>query len=136
MKYETKVFNDFPAIKMQFFAGVELGVPSKKCKNFGICRITPIGMLEEAIFESNCKCQCKGILTLLEDDTIELYFLKRSINPADLKKHFSSGKFWVEEDFFFNFPKDDIYSFRIKSGVYPVTVSNSLVQVKFDNVVI
>ena len=82
-------------IKFQFTAEVEFGMPSKKCNNFGICRIHPVAQYKE-----NCNCRqgkSLAVITIYNDDYIELDFLRYTISTSLYDKFFENGKFKIVE---------------------------------------
>ena len=136
MKYRSKLYNKFAAIKLQFFAGIELGVPSKDCRNFGICRITPVGELESPAdrLGKRCGCnQCKGVITVLENNDVEISFLRKTITASDYNKYFVSGYFLVDEDHSFPGENGEPDQIQIQKGKYPVSIDTSLIKIAFRN---
>lgn len=137
MKNQMVITRKYPTIKAQFMAGIELGVLSKNCKNFGICRITPISQVravrpvEKKRKGCNCQCRhsCKGIVTLLDNELVEIHFLRSSIGRASFKKYFLSGHFLIEEDFFYIDEIEAAVQFGIAKGAYPVQLVDGLVKV-------
>ena len=127
------------SIKIQFVAEVELGVPSKKCKNFGICRIFPRSrfLIQEeqdaSIQLDDCphKKLLEGVVTVLQNDQVEICFLRNFIDELTLHNHFGSGKFKVEEDFHFSKAGTTKVNFVIKKGVYKIKMNQSLVTILF-----
>jgi len=136
MKYRPKLYDKLPAIKLQFMAGIELGVPSKDCKNFGICRITPVGktnaLPNRSKEECGCGDQCRGVVTVLESNEVEICFLRKTINSADYSKYFMSGYFLVEEDHSFPDENNLPEQIQIFKGEYPVSIDASLIRVVFN----
>lgn len=113
-------------IKTQFLAEVVFGRPSKDCINFGICRIS--------IFKyptSNCVCKganTQAVVTIFEQNYIELDFLKASMSKTIYQKFFGRKKFIVEEDFLKETTNQRIY---IAKGIYPIRENNTLIKVIF-----
>ena len=116
------------AIKAQFVAEVEFGIPSKNCKNFGICRIHPIGSTQNL-----CTCSHSGVFAVITvySDYAELDFLRHSISPESYSKYFSSGKFLVQEDFEYSEMENERTHFSICKGEYYVVENNSMIKVLF-----
>ena len=106
---------------LQFIAEVEFGIPSKDCRNFGICRINIYGEY------GNCKHAAQAIVSIFNQN-IELDFLKSTINSATYKKFFSKERFLVVEEFLY---KKGNYSFYIRKGNYPIIENDSLIKVVF-----
>ncbi|MEO1515858.1 MAG: hypothetical protein AAFV95_12625 [Bacteroidota bacterium] len=123
------------SINAQFIAGVELGVPSRKCRNFGICRITPIEGLTASQWRSDklqsCQAPFKGIVTVLDDQSVEIDFMKESISEENVDKYFSGTHFLMEEAFHFTYETDSDYNFSIAKGKYPIYRTGQLIKVAF-----
>lgn len=118
-------------IKAQFLAEVIFGKPSKKCVNFGICRIDPIGFAEKT-----CKCKYRkiqAIVSIFDEDYLELDILKTSIRQLTYEKYLSKRFFLVEEDFHF---AHEGYFVCIKRGYYKIIENNTLVKVIFSSLVL
>lgn len=118
------------AIETQFVAEVEFGMPSKKCNNFGICRITPIGQAKK-VCTSCSKTNKYVVVTVYNKDHIEMDFLRHSIDPDVYKRHFSTGKFLVEEDFMYDFVENKNHHFKVKKGSYYVIENSSMFKIVF-----
>lgn len=149
MNHSANNFNTASAIKSQFLAEVEFGVPSKKCRNFGICRISPVGKYKmnhpgaslekpkECACDKNksctalCSCRIEGIVSLFEDGKVEMCFLRSGIDDTDFTKHFGSGSFMVEEDYVFLGEEPVNVNFEIKKGTYSVVLNKTLIKVFF-----
>ncbi len=118
-------------IQAQFLAEVEFGNPrTKDCRNFGICRVYPMG-LDHKI--TTCKCKfAQAIITILDNDKVELDFLKSTITPTTYKLFFGGNYFLIPTDFRYDFFKDKAYSFHIASGSYPIIENDSLIKVIFE----
>lgn len=126
------------SVKFQFMADVELGVPSRQCRNFGICRVHPIGgaNLENRQLEVlNKKCTKRnpigGVVSVMESGNVEICFLKHHIDEMSYHKYFISGKFKVEEDFYFSKSANSEEEFTIKKGSYPLTIGKTLITILF-----
>ena len=115
-----------PKIKTQFLAAIEFGMPSKECRNFGICRINPI---RGVAFSE--KKKRRAIVTLLDNDHLEMNFLKASIPTEDYQKFLSNKKFLVEEAYTFNNQEDQTLSFKILPGRYFINEQSSLISITF-----
>ncbi len=114
-------------IKTQFIAEVEFGRPSKDCRNFGICRIHPVGE-----YQKICTCSEEhtfAIVTVFDQNYVEFDFLRQSICSNDYKKFFSKGKFKVEEDFKYVQAEDDAHHFIIAKGEYYIFEDNSIIKI-------
>ncbi len=116
----------YPKIKNQFLAAIEFGMPSKQCKNFGICTIAPIrGM----VFSK--KKKRKAIVTLLDNDHLEISFTKTSISIKDYQKFLANKNFLVEEAYTFKDKENQALSFRILPGSYFINEQASLFSITF-----
>ena len=124
--------NDFikmlPAIKAQFIASVKLGRPSQSCRNLGVCRIDPMGMVQE--ISRGGRGQGQAIVTLFEDH-LELDFFRNSLTRFDLDKYFSHKEFIVEETFCGKYLGDDGFEFSIEEGAYQIESNNTLIKIRF-----
>lgn len=116
-----------PDIKSQFIAEVEFGMPSKQCRNFGICRITPIG--GEKPLQDFSNSQAVAIVTIFDQHIIELDFLRCTINATDYRMFFSKGSFLVEEDYDHSKRSGTPNQFTVLKGQYMVDENNSLIKV-------
>ncbi len=116
-----------PEIKTQFFAELEFGMPSKKCKNFGICNLNPIR------WENQTDHQQKGdalaIVTVFRNNYVELDFLRTSLSPAIYQKFLAQGEFLVEEDFHFTRSIEKDFHFTVRKGRYRIYENSSLIKV-------
>ncbi len=116
----------YPKIKNQFLAAIEFGMPSKECRNFGICQINPIrGM---AFPE---KKKRKAIVTLLDNNQLEMSFLKASIPSKDYQNFLAKKDFLVEESYTFRDKVKLALSFRILPGRYSINEQSSLISITF-----
>ena len=118
--------NQEKKIKTQFLAEVVFGRPSKDCTNFGICRIDYFGSPTK-----NCNCKnadAQAIVSIFEQDYIELDFLKASLSKAVYQKFFAKKTFLIEEDYLQETAEQRIY---IAKGLYPIKENNSLIKVIF-----
>ena len=116
----------YPKIKSQFLASIEFGMPSKECRNFGICRINPI---RGVAFPE--KKKRKAIVTLLDNHQLEMSFLKTSISTRDYQKFLANKRFLVEEAYLFNNQEDQALSFKILPGRYFINEQSSLISITF-----
>jgi len=141
MTQQTNLLNTTVLVRFQFLAEVELGVPSKKCKNFGICRIYPLGKFKTLGDGASSfvigKCERKGpiggVVSVMEDNSVEISFLKHYIKLLNQQEHFSMGKFRVEEDFYFRSEEMPDFNFQIKKGEYPFKIDKALITILFTN---
>jgi len=129
MKMHQKILLPKPIIKAQFLAEVQFGMPSKKCANYGICRVVPLGTETRENLGTVCeKRKCLGIITIFNQKHIEMDFLKKDISVALYRKYFEKGTFLVQEDFLYEEP---LYKISISKGDYPIIENNSLIKVIF-----
>jgi hypothetical protein len=74
---------------------VKLGMPSKDCKNHGICEII---MLKE--IAASCALCIQALLTYeASSNRLQCKFLKDSISVIARQKHFTNGLFLIEEPY-------------------------------------
>ncbi len=117
------------SINTQFVAEVEFGMPSKKCNNYGICRINPIGQDKKA-----CTCSKQDIfavVTVFGANYTEVEFLRSSISDEHYDKFFSKGKFKVIEEYPFTAMDNKEHHFKIATGEYYVIETSSMIKVVF-----
>ena len=84
---------------IQFIADVEFGMPSKKCANFGICRINPVNQVNPS--RKNC-CEAKTFsaeINYYHSSRLEMSFEINEIGTTCKEKYFSTKYFKVEEGF-------------------------------------
>jgi len=116
-------------IKAQFLAEVEFGMPSKKCANYGICRV--ISFRNKSVKKLCVACEekrCSGIITIFNQKHIEMDFLKKNISTTIYEKHFANKIFKVQEKFFY---QDQHCKFEISKGNYRIVENRRLVRVIF-----
>lgn len=135
MKVTKANINSLAPVKIQtqFVAEVEFGMPSRKCRNFGICRIHP---LTDNFQETFCGCKAdanrsSAVITVYNPNYIEFDFLKNSISAKDYDKFFSDGKFKIREQYSFSYFDDQKTNFTITIGEYYVIENNSMLKVVF-----
>ncbi len=141
MTHQVKHIYKNASVKFQFIADVEFGVPSRNCRNFGICRINPTKnskSLSSQTIDDQCKgCKkdkhVKSVISIMNNDVVEISFLKFYINELDYYNHFNTGKFIVEEDFDFSMEGKPTISFKIKKGLYSVKLNETFITVVFEN---
>jgi len=105
---------------------VVFGRPSKECVNFGICRIEAIGAIP---MDCSCKSQCsRAIVSVFNTSSIEIDFLKSTIDTATYQQHFANKRFIIEEEFLH---KKENTTFYIGVGNYPIIENDSLIKVIF-----
>jgi len=127
-KYMSINQNPNNKIKLQFLAEIEFGnAKTKDCRNYGICRIFPVGKGEVL---RRCTCGwAQAIITVFDKNQCEIHFLKGTINPFTYKRNFSNKLFIMEDDFQWDFfQKERIY---IPSGQYLIIENNSLLKIDF-----
>jgi len=123
----------------QLVAEIVFGMPSKSCKNYGICRIINNSVIPGSgnAISKNSPCvdnAATAILTLLDDNKIELHCLVSTIKTKTTKKYFQSKYFLVQEDYHLS-PKVcqllDVDQLSIKKGQYKIKQTKSLIKIKF-----
>ena len=123
-------FISFPDIKFQFTADITFGTPSKKCENFGICRIDPLGLQKDSCCQDCEHHRPQAIITVCNEFLIELAFLKFSVSPRDYITRFSNGIFVVEEAYIYADDHSEAY-FHITPGEYPIAEDGSFLRILF-----
>jgi hypothetical protein len=118
-----------PRIKAQLLAEVEFGMPSKKCNNFGICRIIPTRL--DGRFKHSQDRKSKAVTTIFYQNYVELDFLKQSLSQKTYDLFFSGKSFLVKECFEFIAPGEEGLSFLIPKGEYDIEENNTLIKVIF-----
>ena len=82
----------------RFLAGIELGVLSKDCDRFGICKVE---ILDQLIYDDRIVKEgaydCLALIGINESEMIDFYFLKQGMKACAEQKHFSGTKFILEE---------------------------------------
>lgn len=109
-------------------AGIEFGVPSKDCKNFGLCKLE---IIDQIIRSNGATYKTPAALALILikgeeiNKAVDFFFLKQGMNPEKEEKHFGDGIFILEEDFKFSTKSPCVSSseakiITLKAAVYPV----------------
>lgn len=119
-----------PTMVAQYLADVEFGVPSQKCKNFGICAIVSSICDQPIQLSSNRKS--RAIVTVFGQNHVELDFLRASLNDHTFASFFASDKFLVEEDFKGETPIPSNFSFSILAGEYTILDNSAMLKVVFN----
>ena len=116
-------------ILIQAIKEVHFGMPSKDCRNLGICTIVSI---TNSDYLSKDPTSEKGIaiLSLRSNHTITCHFIKSSIRKETYEKHFSSPVFTVLESI--QIPAELAPYRRIKVGQYPIERSPFFFKVEFE----
>ncbi|HMQ59998.1 MAG TPA: hypothetical protein PKE06_04975 [Flavilitoribacter sp.] len=117
-------------IQFQILAEVEFGVVSKKCRNFGICRITP-AKLDDLGSATTQDRKSTAIATVFCKNHVEMDFLKHSITSSTYDRYFSCKRFLVDEDFEYSLPQSKSVDFSIQKGEYDIQENNTLIKVIF-----
>lgn len=113
------------SIEIQFLAGVKFGMPSKKCQNFGICRIIPI--TDEVKLQDAVQIyDALAVISIFSNHYVEMGFIKSCIKQSQYKKHFASGMFMVKEHYHFDQLENRAYHFSISPGNYSIRESDYL----------
>ncbi|NRB47211.1 MAG: hypothetical protein HRU41_06020 [Saprospiraceae bacterium] len=119
--------NQWTKIQYQMMADIEIGVPSKNCRNFGICHINPAPAFSGTVPQMQDR-KALAILTVFSPKHLELDFLKQSMTTKTYVRFFSADYFLVEEDFTYS-TTDDYVSFTISRGEYEIWENGSLIKV-------
>lgn len=122
----------------QIIAEIVFGMPSKDCKNYGICRVISNSVIPRSA--NVCKdgtCinyTATSILTLLDNEKIELHCLRSTLSPETINKHFNNKYFLVQEDYHLSTDicqELDVDQLSIKKGKYKIKRTKSLIKIKF-----
>ena len=113
-------------IKAQILMEIEFGSPSKKCKNYGICNMMPLR--GESVIKPNLDKKSTGLVTIYENNHVEIDFFKYSLGSSTYLKFFQRNSFLIEEQF--NFSRDKI-EFSICEGEYLMIKSNNFIEIDF-----
>ena len=115
--------------KIDFYGEVEFGVLSKNCNNFGICKISKFNInYPKYLPEKKCKCKSTiAAFIYLDNDSLEIRFLKKSMCIATARKYFSEPYFKIEENYLMVMPSQQTSinepSYLIKTGAYFISES-------------
>lgn len=123
------VEDKMPTMVAQYLADVEFGVPSKKCKNFGICAIISSNGNQPVQLSGNRKS--RTVVTVFGQNHVELDFLRASLNEHTFASFFAKGTFLVEEDFIGETPVPSSFPFCIQRGEYAIWNNNTMLKVVF-----
>lgn len=120
--------------KIQFIGEVVFGIPSRNCKNFGICRISQLDM--SLIKKRDCKtCNehtALALIAYLTTNDLEMFFLRSSMHTATNKKFFSEEYFRVEENYQLSVSlENNEINYNIVKGVYPILETSIYYIVRF-----
>lgn len=114
-----------PARRVEFMAGIEFGMLSKGCKNFGICRIQIINKKE--ILISNNKfhnIEAMALIHIGPKGKVEIFFLHKGMDKKIQQLYFSKKNFIIGEDVIINAPalcpKERSRKGFINKGAYPL----------------
>jgi hypothetical protein len=112
--------------RVEFMAGIEFGMLSKGCKNFGICRIQIIN--REELLSLNKKFEnfeAMALIYIEPDGKVEMFFLYKGMEEKIKKLYFGRKHFIVGEDVMINTPvickNQHPPKGIIKKGAYPFT---------------
>ena len=114
-------------IKAQFLAEIEFGMPSRKCKNYGICNINPIR--SEELSQRKNKAKAVALITLYNAEHVEFDFAKAYLSSADHEKFFKKETFLVNEDYVFEQDEKIPSEFTVKKGSYKILESRTSIKV-------
>ncbi len=119
----------YPLIKAQLFMEIEFGTPSKGCRNYGICNMTPLNPSCKIISLTGKKSW--AIVTVHDHTHIEITFLRRSLNIRTYQRLFSGDSFLVEEDYHYKSHNTEGDYFSIFKGNYLILRYNDFINVVF-----
>lgn len=87
-------------IIQELIVSVQFGMPSKNCRNFGICRIEKFDSVQKIEDQIIAPKERVGlaILTVYKDWYLTFKFLKIGITEDTIKKFFIDKTFLIEED--------------------------------------
>lgn len=127
--YRNKIL--IPKIKGQTLVEIEFGVLSKKCKNFGICKITP----RTSTGELHTLHDRKGvaILSVYDERYVELLILKCSLSEYTYKEFFQRDTFIIKEHFEYPSKTNTQLTFQVSAGKYRMKEFNSHIQIILKN---
>lgn len=137
-----KPYFDCPSARrerIQILASVEFGMPSKNCRNFGVCRIDAlkdIDLFNRLAKEPDLTSVVIALLTLDNSDSteLELSVFRSTISNAAQSYFFSKDSFLVQEEFHFS---PDMLSYlgcqelRIPEGNYSIEFRKSSINIQF-----
>lgn len=108
-------------------ADIEIGVTSKRCRNFGICHINPAPQFDGTVPQMRDR-KALAIVTVFHAKHVELDFLKKSMTTQTYLQFFSANHFLVEEDFTYASTDSELF-FTIHKGEYEIQESRGLIKV-------
>ena len=116
-------------------AEVVLGMPSRDCRNFGICKIDLVGRndrLNNILSKTALNKTVAGI-SVTENKVLELAFIRKLMGPTTEQRYFSD-RFLIVEPISLSAnicQQLGIKQFEIKAGAYEITASNTFFIVRF-----
>ncbi len=131
-KTTTELYSPSVA-KVKIKAGLGRG---SSCRGRGLCLIVIVRSALEGVQEEN-----QGLaMASYSGNTLTLEFLKSSMTPATLNRHFANGEFIVEEDAKLDAgvvsSKDDRKMLLVPKGKYQVEDSGSYLIITLENCLI
>lgn len=113
-----------PSRRTEFMAGIEFGMLSKGCKNFGICRIQVINRTDLlAINKKFENFDGMALIYVEPNGHVEMFFLYKGMDEKIKKLYFGQKHFIVGEDVMVNAPsgcKNELSPKGIiRKGAYP-----------------
>ncbi|MEL6866764.1 MAG: hypothetical protein AAFP19_20240 [Bacteroidota bacterium] len=116
-------------------AEVVLGMPSRDCKNFGICKIDLVGRndrIDNTLSKTAPNKTVAGI-SVTKSNRLELAFIRKLMRPITEQCYFSDCFLIIEP---ISLPANicrqlGIEQFEIKAGAYEITASNTFFIVRF-----
>lgn len=127
-KHKKQVFINTPhtsAHPIKWMASITFGMPSKNCKNYGICKISSFH--EDILTHTSSSQLPQAVASVHIKDAhhLDCFFLKQFMTTETIDKYFSSKYFLVGESISFT-PQCDCSPFvntspvYIKQGAYPI----------------
>lgn len=116
--------------KSEFFGEVIFGIPSKDCKNYGICRINKLSKISAKSKKNVCGCQSAiAQFTYWDSHNLQMKFIISSIAQITKQKYFVEPYFKIEEDYPLIISSENKHTksiqYIIKKGVYLILKSSS-----------
>jgi len=116
--------------KIEFWGEVEFGIPSKDCKNYGICRISKLNNITTNFKKKACNCQHAVAKIIYWDSyVLQMQFDKSSISATAKRKYFAETYFKIEEEYPLIIPTENKHTnpicYTIQKGAYPISKTSS-----------
>lgn len=125
-------------VTFQILTSVEFGMPSKNCRNFGVCRIEAlkeISAFRKMAKHPNSCSTVIALLTLFNTHDLELSVFKTTVSNTTEKLFFMNASFLVKEDFSFSPTLTSDLGYKkltIPVGSYKIEHSSSCYNIHFN----